>query len=246
MEKKCKLFGTVVYTLYAVFVSSQLVVIIRTLCVQRTSLCFSSLWGNFDSFDRASRSTEPRLILPRRGLANRLWRPSLFLDDDALLKPGSWINDPWWHKYPELRPLDLATVPWNRPPSSLRTSYLSPIKRTYVWGYRHPLRPFGIYFYSWRYFTKMNLLTCFILKVIIRGNLVIKKLNPHGLETKEIGRRFRFATHALHREPPVALTSILAYLQFEPFFFFCFTFNSIFPVPLRSNTLMDNRWRILN
>ncbi len=86
---------------------------------------------------------EPRLILPRRGLANRLWRPSLFLDDDALLKPNSWINDPWWHKYPELRPLDLATVPWTRPPSSLRTSYLSPIKRTYVWGYRHPLRPFG-------------------------------------------------------------------------------------------------------
>lgn len=83
------------------------------------------------------------MILPRRGLANRIWRPSLFLDDDALLKPSSWINDPWWHKYPELRPLDLATVPWTRPPSNFRSSYLSPIKRTYVWGYRHPLRPFG-------------------------------------------------------------------------------------------------------
>ncbi|KAK4003498.1 uncharacterized protein LOC116920798 isoform X1 [Daphnia magna] len=92
---------------------------------------------------------KPRVILPRRGLANRIWRPSLFLDDDALLKPSSWINDPWWHKYPELRPLDLATVPWTRPPSNFRSSYLSPIKRTYVWGYRHPLRPFG--YNSWEY-----------------------------------------------------------------------------------------------
>lgn len=39
---------------------------------------------------------EPRPFCPSRGLANRLWRPSLFWDDDALLaKPGSWINDPW-------------------------------------------------------------------------------------------------------------------------------------------------------
>jgi len=42
-------------------------------------------------------SIEPRAL--RRDLANRLWRPSLFWDDDALLKPSSWINDPWWHKY---------------------------------------------------------------------------------------------------------------------------------------------------
>ena len=90
---------------------------------------------------------EPRPFWPRRGFYNRLWRPSLFMDDDALLvKPSSsWINDPWWHKYPELRPLDLATTSC-RPPTNLRTSYLSPVKRTYVWGYHkhgHPLRPFG-------------------------------------------------------------------------------------------------------
>lgn len=141
---------------------------------------------------------EPRLILPRRGVANRLWRPSLFLDDDALLKPGSWINDPWWHKYPELRPLDLATAPWNRPHSSLRTSYLSPIKRTYVWGYRHPLRPFGINISSyhniflsavfkqvdWHIFSKMQ--------VTIHGNPVTSR--PPWLN--EDRRRFRIRNTA--------------------------------------------------
>jgi len=90
---------------------------------------------------------KPRAL--RRDLANRLWRPSLFWDDDALLKPSSWINDPWWHKYPELRPLDLATT--YRVPSSLRTSYLSPIKQRYVWGHRHPLRPLGYHSWESRY-----------------------------------------------------------------------------------------------
>jgi len=89
--------------------------------------------------------TPRRPAILRRGLANRLWRPSLFWDDDALLKPSHWINDPWWHKYPELRPLDLAVSPSQRAPSGLRKSYLSPIKRTYIWGY-HPLRPNGYYY----------------------------------------------------------------------------------------------------
>lgn len=87
-----------------------------------------------------------RPLWPRRGLFNRLWRPSLFWDDDALLKPGSWINDPWWHKYPELRPLDLAVPSYTRTEPGLRKSYLSPVKRTYVWGY-HPLRPNGYHSY---------------------------------------------------------------------------------------------------
>jgi len=79
---------------------------------------------------------------PRRGVANRLWRPHLFLDDDALLPPSVLINDPWWHKYPELRPLDLATS-WSAGPPALRNSYLSPVKRTYLWRSAHPLRPYG-------------------------------------------------------------------------------------------------------
>ena len=84
-----------------------------------------------------------RPLFARRGLANRLWQPRLFWDDDALLKPSQWINDPWWHKYPELAPLDLAIgSPISRAPSAQRASYLSPIKRTYMWGY-HPLRPNG-------------------------------------------------------------------------------------------------------
>lgn len=41
-------------------------------------------------------TTERPSLWGRRELANRLWRPSLFLDDDALLKPGSWVNDPWY------------------------------------------------------------------------------------------------------------------------------------------------------
>jgi len=81
-------------------------------------------------------------LWPRRGVANRLWRPHLFLDDTILGKPSFWINDPWWHKYPELRPLDLATS-WSRGPSALRNSYLSPVKRTFVWRSAHPLRPYG-------------------------------------------------------------------------------------------------------
>jgi len=86
-------------------------------------------------------------LWPRRGIANRLWRPNLFLDDTALLKPrASWLNDPlvdpWWHKYPELRPLDLATS-WKCGPPSMRNSYLSPVKRTYLWRSAHPLRPYG-------------------------------------------------------------------------------------------------------
>ena len=45
-------------------------------------------------------NAEPHLSLwGRRELANRLWRPNLFMDDDAFLKPGSWVNDPWYGVY---------------------------------------------------------------------------------------------------------------------------------------------------
>ncbi|XP_023722601.1 uncharacterized protein LOC111872697 [Cryptotermes secundus] len=50
-------------------------------------------------------------------------------------------RDPWWWAYPSLRPYTLPTS-WYKSPFYLRDSYLSPVKRTYLWG-QHPIRPFA-------------------------------------------------------------------------------------------------------
>ncbi|GBP09281.1 hypothetical protein EVAR_4123_1 [Eumeta japonica] len=49
------------------------------------------------------------------------------------------IRDPFWWDWPELRPL----ARWDRSPSYIRDSYLSPVKRTYLWD-KHPIRPLDL------------------------------------------------------------------------------------------------------
>ncbi|XP_046383481.1 uncharacterized protein LOC124154042 [Ischnura elegans] len=62
-----------------------------------------------------------------------------------LYKPPVWaglaVRHPWWHEYPELRPFD-SPYAWLHSPFYLRDSYLSPVKRTYLWTH-HPIRPFS-------------------------------------------------------------------------------------------------------
>ncbi|XP_054264594.1 uncharacterized protein LOC128987657 isoform X2 [Macrosteles quadrilineatus] len=88
-------------------------------------------------------------------------RPLAELLEPSYHLPRSRITrDPWWYDYPSLKPYS----PYNRYPYTslrypyshvsspyvsrwyyspyyLRDSYLSPIKRTYLWNY-HPIRPF--------------------------------------------------------------------------------------------------------
>ncbi|XP_075232386.1 myofilin isoform X2 [Lycorma delicatula] len=69
-------------------------------------------------------------------------RPLTQLLEPSVLMPKSMITrDPWWHEYPELRPFSALTN-WANSPFYLRDSYLSPIKRTFLWA-DHPRRPFG-------------------------------------------------------------------------------------------------------
>lgn len=58
---------------------------------------------------------------------------------------SSITRDPWWWDLGDLRP---AYYPFNRSPSLLRDSYLSPVKRRYLWT-KHPIRPFGWCYYFW-------------------------------------------------------------------------------------------------
>ncbi|XP_067011458.1 uncharacterized protein Mf isoform X4 [Anabrus simplex] len=51
-------------------------------------------------------------------------------------------RDPWWWDYPELRPFTSPYAYLHPTPFYLRDSYLSPVKRTYLWD-KHPIRPFA-------------------------------------------------------------------------------------------------------
>lgn len=85
-------------------------------------------------------------------------RPLQELLEPSIHLPRSRITrDPWWWDYPTLRPyspysrypytsLRYPLTPSWRSPYYLRDSYLSPIKRTYLWSY-HPHRPFCEYSY---------------------------------------------------------------------------------------------------
>ena len=55
-----------------------------------------------------------------------------------------FVRDPWWWDYPELKPYEPPQGHNGYKPSPfyLRNSYLSPVKRTYLWGH-HPIRPFS-------------------------------------------------------------------------------------------------------
>ncbi|XP_069677752.1 uncharacterized protein Mf isoform X3 [Periplaneta americana] len=69
-------------------------------------------------------------------------RPLMELFEPVSSLPLSRLTrDPWWWAYPSLRPYTLP-FGWNKTPFYLRDSYLSPVKRTYLWG-QHPIRPFA-------------------------------------------------------------------------------------------------------
>lgn len=70
-------------------------------------------------------------------------RPLLDLLNPSPYKPiSSFTRDPWW--YPSYAPY-IPHYAQRREPFFLRDSYLSPIKRRYLWS-RHPLRPFARYY----------------------------------------------------------------------------------------------------
>ncbi|KAK9885738.1 hypothetical protein WA026_012505 [Henosepilachna vigintioctopunctata] len=75
--------------------------------------------------------------LPRasKRLFNELLNPSPSLPVSAVTR------DPFWWDSPLLRPFSLFN-PWGKSPFYLRDSYLSPVKRTYLWD-KHPIRPFA-------------------------------------------------------------------------------------------------------
>ena len=113
-----------------------------------------------------------------RGLLDRIWRRPLFMDDDFFLRPG-WLRDPWWYRYPELRPLDLDTLSWNRPPPFLRDSFLSPVKVNYLWKV-HPLRPFGNVVYCYGFIFIGRFCTIYYVFILFRTGLNLQQSTVDG------------------------------------------------------------------
>ncbi|GLV35802.1 Myofilin [Carabus blaptoides fortunei] len=79
-------------------------------------------------------------IYTRGGLAGRILRD--LLNPSSALPLSAITRDPWWWKYPEFRPFNAPYDCWGKSPFFLRDSYLSPVKRTYLWD-KHPIRPFA-------------------------------------------------------------------------------------------------------
>lgn len=79
-------------------------------------------------------------IYTRGGLAGRMLRD--MLNPASALPLSAITRDPWWWKYPEMRPFNAPYDNWGKSPYFLRASYLSPVKRNYLWN-KHPIRPFG-------------------------------------------------------------------------------------------------------
>lgn len=73
-------------------------------------------------------------LYPSKSLIGDLLNPSPSLPISAVTR------DPFWWDSP-LRPASIYN-PWGKSPSFLRDSYLSPVKRTFLWD-KHPIRPFG-------------------------------------------------------------------------------------------------------
>ncbi|CAH1965508.1 unnamed protein product [Acanthoscelides obtectus] len=71
---------------------------------------------------------------PSKSLLSDLLNPSPSLPVSAVTRDPFWWNSP-------LRPYTSHT-PFGRSPFYLRDSYLSPVKRTYLWD-KHPVRPFA-------------------------------------------------------------------------------------------------------
>jgi len=78
---------------------------------------------------------QPLYRLPPRKPLRELFEPNRHMP------MSRYVRDPWWWDYPELRPYE-PPLYYKPSPFFLRDSYLSPIKRTYLWGH-HPIRPFS-------------------------------------------------------------------------------------------------------
>nr|XP_018896164.1 PREDICTED: uncharacterized protein LOC109029914 [Bemisia tabaci] len=90
--------------------------------------------GSFRYYDKAGQPIYTRGGFSRRPLSELL--------EPLVSMPISRITrDPWWHEYPELRPFESPYSYACKSPFYLRNSYLSPVKRTYLWR-EHPIRPF--------------------------------------------------------------------------------------------------------
>jgi len=78
-------------------------------------------------------------ILPYSSLLRK--KPFFDLLEPSPMAPiSAFTRDPWW--YPSYAPY-IPSYAQYRTPFYLRDSYLSPIKRAYLWS-RHPIRPFGM------------------------------------------------------------------------------------------------------
>lgn len=66
------------------------------------------------------------------------------LEPSPMAPISAFTRDPWW--YPSYAPY-IPSYAQYRTPFYLRDSYLSPIKRSYLWS-RHPIRPFGMCAFS--------------------------------------------------------------------------------------------------
>lgn len=77
---------------------------------------------------------------PRHTSLNDLFNPRPSLPRSAITR------DPFWYDLDDIRPFG-SHIPSHDLPPHLRESYLSPIKRNYLWS-KHPLRPLGTYISS--------------------------------------------------------------------------------------------------
>ncbi|XP_050344560.1 uncharacterized protein LOC126769689 isoform X5 [Nymphalis io] len=73
------------------------------------------------------------------GLRRRPWAD--IFNPSPSLPISAITRDPFWYDWPELRPM----ARWDRSPSYIRDSYLSPVKRTFLWD-KHPMRPLAAAF----------------------------------------------------------------------------------------------------
>lgn len=97
----------------------------------------------------------PRFTIPYIGLPIYRGGFPRYNSLDNILNPrpslplSAITRDPFWYDLGDvgLRPFG-AHIPSNDLPSYLRESYLSPIKRRYLWT-KHPIRPFGKFSFKW-------------------------------------------------------------------------------------------------
>jgi hypothetical protein len=89
---------------------------------------------------RAGNLVDDDYLLPNPSILLRK-KPLFDLLEPSPMAPiSAFTRDPWW--YPSYAPY-IPSYAQYRTPFYLRDSYLSPVKRNYLWS-RHPIRPFGM------------------------------------------------------------------------------------------------------